>query len=184
MSKIIYFRRQRARSWKSTAAWFTFYTVGLAILFFYLPGIMPNATDDRALAVPPSPMRQHRSDNESRQVNTSFGKCFRGSGYNCVIDGDTFLYQGQSIRIADINTPETYRASCDYEAALGAKATKRLLILLNQGPFAIEPYGDRSQDRYGRALRLITRGGHSIGEILVAEGLAHRWEGYKRSWCG
>ena len=38
-------------------------------------------------------------------------------------------------------------------------------------------------DRYGRKLRVLARGGESIGGMLVAEGLAHEWGGGKRSWC-
>ena len=42
---------------------------------------------------------------------------------------------------------------------------------------------DRDQDQYGRDLRIITRDGQSLGDTLVAEGLAERWQGYRRDWC-
>jgi endonuclease YncB( thermonuclease family) len=32
-------------------------------------------------------------------------------------------------------------------------------------------------------LRTVTRGGKSLGEILVAEGLAERWSGKRGDWC-
>ena len=35
----------------------------------------------------------------------------------------------------------------------------------------------------GRALRVVTRGGESIGGMLVAEGLARRWDGARHPWC-
>ena len=58
----------------------------------------------------------------------------------------------------------------------------RLQALLNQGSFSLQSI-DRDQDKYGRDLRIITREGESLGEILVAEGLAERWQGYRRDWC-
>ena len=41
----------------------------------------------------------------------------------------------------------------------------------------------RDADRYGRKLRIVAVDGASVGETLVAEGLA-RWYGSgRRSWC-
>lgn len=102
---------------------------------------------------------------------------------NCVIDGDTIWYQGEKIRIADINAPETHDPHCAYEAELGHKATRRMIELLNAGPFEIVSTGERDEDRYGRKLRLIERNGTSLGMVLVGEGLAERWQGYRRDWC-
>jgi endonuclease YncB( thermonuclease family) len=113
-----------------------------------------------------------------------FGLChgMGRAGGNCVIDGDTFWYAGEKIRIADINTPETGHPGCPYEARLGAAATARLQALLNQGAFSLEPI-DRDRDKYGRRLRVVTRGGASVGGVLVREGLAEEWRGYRGSWC-
>src|SRR5437762_4160411 len=44
--------------------------------------------------------------------------------------------------------------------------------------------GGRDEDRYGRKLRTVERNGRSLGEILIAEGLARRWGGARHSWCG
>ena len=98
-----------------------------------------------------------------------------------VIDGDTFRLGGEKIRIADIDTPET-AGRCPEERALAARATERLATLLAQGPFELEPI-DRDEDRYGRKLRIVTRGGRSIGDQLVAEGLARTWSGRREPWC-
>lgn len=100
----------------------------------------------------------------------------------CVVDGDTFWLEGTKIRIADINTPETSQPGCAAEAELGARATRRLMQLLNAGPFTLEVQG-RATDRYGRALRVVTRRGSSLAEPLVAEGLAERWKGKRSDWC-
>lgn len=84
--------------------------------------------------------------------------------------------------MADINTPETSQPSCAQEAALGARAKQRLEQLLNAGPFTLEVRG-RETDRYGRALRVVTRGGQSLGAKLEAEGLAEHWKGKRGDWC-
>src|SRR6185295_4843460 len=94
-----------------------------------------------------------------------------------VVDGDTFWVGGDKIRIADIDTPETHPPRCAYEAELGEKATQRLAALLAEGPFELEPIGGRDLDIYGRKLRIVTRGGRSLGDVLVTEGLARTWTG-------
>ena len=99
-----------------------------------------------------------------------------------VIDGDTFRYRGEKIRLADIDAPETHRARCAYEAELGARATRRLEQLLRQGSFTLDP-ADRDEDRYGRKLRIAMREGNSIGDQLVREGLARPWTGRRQPWC-
>lgn len=111
-----------------------------------------------------------------------FELCHSGGGRNCVVDGDTFWADGAKIRIADIDTPETHPPRCAEEAELGARATRRLQALLNQGPFELEVNG-RATDRYGRQLRTVTRNGRSIGDMLVAEGLARPYGRGRRSWC-
>lgn len=113
----------------------------------------------------------------------AFTKCRSSTSSDCVVDGDTFRYQGDIIRIADIDAPETRDAKCAVEAQLGAQATARLARLLNQGEFQLDRYETRDRDRYGRLLRVVSRNGSSIGNIVVAEGLARRWEGRRRPWC-
>lgn len=115
-------------------------------------------------------------------ISADFALCHTGGGTNCVVDGDTFWLAGEKYRIADIDTPETHPPRCESEAQLGRRATERLQSLLNDGPFSLES-GDHDTDRYGRQLRVVTRGGQSIGAILVAEGLARPWEGSRRPWC-
>lgn len=98
-----------------------------------------------------------------------------------VIDGDTFDYGGERIRIADIDTPEV-RGRCPEERAQAALATRRLRALLAAGPFELVRSG-RDEDRYGRKLRIVVRDGRSIGDMLVAEGLARTWTGRREPWC-
>ncbi len=119
-----------------------------------------------------------------RAARAPFRLCAGRSQLNCVVDGDTIWHGGVKIRIADIDTPEVFSPKCASEAALGRQATERLLELINAGPFEVVPSGSRDADRYGRKLRILERHGHSLGDTLVAEGLARRWDGARRSWCG
>ena len=112
----------------------------------------------------------------------SFALCAPGPRTTCVVDGDTFWLAGEKIRIADINAPETHGAECPSEQSRGEAATRRLIALLNAGPVTLEA-GTRDRDRYGRLLRIVMRGGRSLGEQLVSEGLAERWQGRRGSWC-
>lgn len=91
--------------------------------------------------------------------------------------------EGTKIRIADIDTPEVSEPKCSSEAALSAKATQRLLQLVNAGPFEMQSWQGRDEDKYGRKLRVIVRNGQSLGDILVSEGLARTWSGRREPWC-
>ena len=114
----------------------------------------------------------------------SFSLCSGPVRETCVVDGDTIWYRGEKIRIADLDTPEVSQPACANEAAMGRRATLRLQALLNAGPFSLEPNPEgRSEDVYGRSLMLVTRGGESLGAVLVAEGLAEQWGGPRKAWC-
>ena len=112
----------------------------------------------------------------------SFVLCAESPRTTCVVDGDTFWIGGEKVRIADINAPETHGSGCAAERALGDRAAQRLVVLLNAGPFTLATEG-RSVDRYGRALRVVRRGGRSLGGQLVSEGLAEPWRGRRSDWC-
>lgn len=116
------------------------------------------------------------------QTRVTFTICHTGGGTNCVVDGDTAWIAGVKVRIADIDAPETHPPRCKREAELGARATRRLAHLLSSGPFELMVVG-RATDRYGRPLRVLVRKGRSIGDQLVAEGLARTWDGRRRPWC-
>lgn len=133
---------------------------------------------DAAAGVPPVREAAAAPD----RLSARFGLCRCGGGRNCVVDGDTFWFEGQAYRIADIDTPETHPARCAEEAERGDAATGRLQRWLNAGAFSLESV-DRDTDRYDRKLRIVTRGGASVGDMLVGEGLARRWEGQRRPWC-
>lgn len=118
---------------------------------------------------------------EARTTHT-FGVCGMVRK-TCVVDGDTIWLEGVKIRVADIDTPEISQPRCDYEFDLGIKARDRLVVLLNQGEFSAVPIGNRDKDQYGRKLRVLMRDGRSLGDQLVAEGLARTWTGRREPWC-
>lgn len=121
---------------------------------------------------------------EPRQrVRQAFTICSGSKRVTCIVDGDTFWLNGDKIRIADIDTPEIGTPQCARELALGQKAKMRLQVLLSAGPFEMHALPDREADQYGRSLRILMRNGQSIGDKLVAEGLARTWEGRRRPWC-
>lgn len=139
-------------------------------------------TLDPALVEPP---RFLSSDPE--RVSESFGRCGRGRSHACVVDGDTFRIGQRRVRIIGIDAPEV-KARCPKEAQLAEQASVKLQGLLNQGPFEMTGRFDDMQDRYGRDLRTIERkrpdgSRQSIAEEMRNSGLAHRYAGFKTSWC-
>lgn len=141
-----------------------------------LGGQWPGVVATRVATEPPA------SADAGDTITRRFGACHSGGGSNCVVDGDTFRLDGERIRIADIDAPETHPSRCAEEARLGNAATERLQALLNAGPVRLA-IRDRDTDRYGRKLRVVLRGGQSLGAQLVDEGLARAWTGRRRPWC-
>lgn len=103
--------------------------------------------------------------------------------FTCVVDGDTMWLNGEKVRIADIDTPEISKPNCAREYELGVRAKVRLIELLNSGKFSVVASNSGDEDKYGRKLRMLFRNGRSIGDELVEEGLAHRWQGRRLPWC-
>jgi len=116
-------------------------------------------------------------------VRASFHQCKWGGGTNCVVDGDTIYLEGQKIRIAGIDAPETHDYGCPEELALGDRATERLQQLLNGGAVTLSSI-DRDEDVYGRKLREVAVDGNDVGDTLISEGLVRAYGGRRRSWCG
>jgi endonuclease YncB( thermonuclease family) len=129
-----------------------------------------------------SPDQVRESGNREPGARIAFGFCHTGGGTNCVVDGDTFYLDGQKVRIADIDAPETHDYGCASELERGQRATRRLHDLLSSGAIRMASI-DRDTDVYGRKLRIVEVNGAGVGETLVDEGLS-RWYGNgRRSWC-
>ena len=102
------------------------------------------------------------------------------------IDGDTVEADGQRIRIANIDSPETRTAKCDAERRLGLVAKRRLAELLGGGDILLtpgDPQDGRVTDMHGRVLATLSVAGRDVGEILIEEGLARPWAGRREPWC-
>jgi micrococcal nuclease len=98
-----------------------------------------------------------------------------------VIDGDTFSYRGQRVRIAGIDAPETHPPRCIEEARLGLAATQRLKQLLGSGTVTVS---GADHDQYGRALRSVQVNGQDVGKAMTSAGMARSYDGKKRRpWC-
>lgn len=166
--------RRRPRAW-----WESVPLVPLLLLGVGIGGIAGVSVEDFSLSdwllEPP------RQENGTA-IARHFPVCAGSARATCVVDGDTFWLEGTKYRIADINTPETGQPQCAAEAALGRQATSRLAELMSEGGFTLAT-ADRDEDRYGRKLRIVVRNGQSVGQVLVAEGLAHDWNGRRESWC-
>jgi endonuclease YncB( thermonuclease family) len=92
-----------------------------------------------------------------------------------IIDGDTIgLPSRERIRILEIDTPETFDSRGENELILGLKAKQRLGELLRAGPVTIERH---DRDRFHRTLAYLRLAdGRRVGDILLAEGIALRYQ--------
>ena len=98
------------------------------------------------------------------------------------MDGDTFWIEGQKVRIAGIDAPETHEYRCPAELALGNEATEMLRRLLNSGAVTMTSI-DRDHDRYGRLLRNVSVNGQDVGEAMIGAGVAREYGGGRKPWC-
>lgn len=79
-----------------------------------------------------------------------------------LIDGDTFRYGMERIRIRGINAPEVSESG-------GFEASQRLDLLLREGPVTIIP---QAQDVYGRTVADVFVNDRNVADILTDEGYA------------
>lgn len=79
-----------------------------------------------------------------------------------LIDGDTFAYGAERIRIRGIDTPEKSDSG-------GFEATQRLDLLLKDGPIVVVP---EAVDKYGRVVADVYVNGRNVAEVLKSEGYA------------
>jgi endonuclease YncB( thermonuclease family) len=115
-----------------------------------------------------------------------------------VVDGDTIETLGRRIRLVGFDAPELgEHARCGLERMLAARATSRLrqMILCSDIDLQIvdcscRPGTAGTMDcNYGRACGYLTVDGQDVGDVLIAENLAHplvcrKYSCPRRlSWC-
>jgi endonuclease YncB( thermonuclease family) len=115
-----------------------------------------------------------------------------------VSDGDTIFARGKVYRLVGFNTPETFKARCAEERALGVKAHKRLQQLVDAGGLDLTEVrcscaaGTEGTQRcnFGRSCARLKAKGVDVGRPLIKEGLAEvyicgeRSCPKRRDWCG
>lgn len=156
--------------------WLPIYALGIAAAGLWISGSLERGTPAAAAASVESAPPGARSSS-----GVMFGLCDDGGGTNCVVDGDSFYFEGKSVRIAGIDAPETHAARCDAESLLGRAAAERLQSLLNSGEMLMIPV-EPGHDPNGRLLRQVTVDGQNVGAAMTAAGLARNSDG-RASWC-
>ena len=86
-----------------------------------------------------------------------------------VFSGDAFRFNGQRIRIANIDAPRVENA-CNAELMLGLQAKEMLAQVLAAGEPQIVPTG--KTDRFDRTLAFVRVNDEDVGAKMVATGLA------------
>lgn len=104
-----------------------------------------------------------------------------------LIDGDTVTLMCQDsgigrARIAGYDTPEKYAPKCLGEFLAAERATWALrTLILKAKRIEITHQGN---DRYGRALIVLTLGGLDVARSMIRAGHARKYDGGLRgSWC-
>jgi endonuclease YncB( thermonuclease family) len=116
-----------------------------------------------------------------------------------VIEGDTIVADGRTVRLSGFVTPDAQGARCAAERELGVKALKRVRELIQAGDLDYSPVAcscpsnilGRLMCRFTRSCGVLKAHGRDIGDILIAEGLAapfvcedQECSKAPRPWCG
>ena len=116
------------------------------------------------------------------------------------IDGDTVSCDGKHLRdmgsgvpfVSGFDAPEIFHPKCSYEHELGLRAKARYSWMLAQpGTYIMgtgvtdDPTGFLHRRVNPRQLvNVYMASGVALGDVLISEGLAHKWEPYyKSNWC-
>ena len=117
---------------------------------------------------------------------------FEGVRFKGCYDGDTCYFdfttvepalfgQGRAVRFLGIDTPEI-KGSCKREVRAAERARDALIKRLERaGEIVIESPG---LDKYGRILGRVIADGQDLSELLIAKGLARKYQGgHRKGWC-
>jgi endonuclease YncB( thermonuclease family) len=107
-----------------------------------------------------------------------------------VVNSDTVFANGRPYRLYRVDAPQT-DATCDLER-LRAEHLAAVVTDLVSSAKSVEvrpgfdPRGRQGwpNDHRGTRLARIAVDGQDLGDILIARGLAYRWDNHnKRNWC-
>lgn len=94
-----------------------------------------------------------------------------------VVDGDTIVLNGESIRLAGIDAPEYDARWPEKAQPYGLQATAMLEALIDGQPLMIERVTTGNPDPYGRTLAHVTTAdGRNVAAWMVGQGYAWCWE--------
>ncbi len=112
-------------------------------------------------------------------INASFNPCGGDRRGNCVLSPREFSYGNEVYHLADVRTPDGQFPACAAEERLAGKAERTLIGILNGGAFESRPDPADSDPR----ARILIRDGVSIGQIMIAKGVAQPWAPEPYNWC-
>lgn len=161
--------------------------------FFLLPLLLSYSNVSASPSCPPPVTFQISTTNISEKCYDFTNGPTKGIIYDIkVIDGDTLnakwtvpypTLETIYLRIADIDAPELFHPKCQKEKDLALLAKAELEEIL-KGKFHFDILG---WDKYGGRIlvKLTTKDGQSIPELLIAKGLAVLYFGGKKTkdWC-
>lgn len=112
-------------------------------------------------------------------IDTTFDSCGNGARAACVLSPREFAYGDRTYHLSDVRTPDGQFPACDAEEQLAGKAKRTFIGILNGGAFESLPDPSDSDP----AARILMRDGVSIGQIMIAKGVAKPWAPKPYNWC-
>lgn len=107
----------------------------------------------------------------------------RSSDRPWVIDGDTVVWRGKHLRIANLDAPEIgNRARCTLERERGLAAKRYAVWLVRHGS-SFQTYAFDHIDVYGRTVARLRINGRDFGSLMIAARVARPWRGRTSDWC-
>lgn len=100
-----------------------------------------------------------------------------------VIDGDTLSFDGEHVRVSNLDAPDIgTHARCALEAERGREA-KRFAIGLVRGASSVRIGRREGLDRYGRTLARVVVDGRDFAGFMIRAGHGRPWRGRSSDWC-
>lgn len=114
--------------------------------------------------------------------NATYIRCYDGDTCTFTIPGWPDLAGKEiGVRIRGLDTPEI-RGKCEQEKALAIRARDRLRELLRAASAIVLSEPERG--KYFRIVATVLADGMDVAEVLIAEGLARRYDGgHREGWC-